>query len=81
MKNWQNIVKTIQLGDNLFVDIANGDLFFYSYNDSYFAVKEVENDIIPPIDEYCVEILSFYSKRHFSFRRLNGAYWWEEIRY
>lgn len=74
-------MKTIQLGDNLFVDIANGDLFFYCYNDNYFAVKEVENNTIPSIDEYCVEILSFYSKRHFLFHRLNGAYWWEEIRY
>ena len=74
-------MKTIQLGDNLFVYIADGDLFFYCYNNNYFAVKEVKNDTIPPIDEYCVEILSFYSKSHFLFHRLNGAYWWEEIKY
>lgn len=74
-------MRTIQLGDNLFVDIADGDLFCYRYDNNHFAIKEVKNDIIPPVDEFCVEILSFYSKRHFTFHRLNGAYWWEETRY
>lgn len=71
----------LQLGDNLFVDIDNEDLFIYKYDDNHFAVKTVKDDYHPPVNEYTVEILSFYSKRHFIFKRQNGAYWWEEIKY
>jgi hypothetical protein len=64
----------LQLGDNLFVDIDNEDLFIYKYDDNHFAVKTVKDDYHLPVNEYAVEILSFYSKRHFLFKRQNGAY-------
>lgn len=72
---------TIQLSDFLFVEIGNGDLFIYKYDDGSISIKEVENNIIPPINEYTIEILSFYSERHFIFKRYDKSYWWEEIKY
>jgi len=72
----------LQLGDNLFVEIDCGDLYIYRYdNENLSVVKEVTKDYLPPVNEYAVEIISFHSKRHFLFKRQNGAYWWEEIKY
>lgn len=73
-------MSTLQLSDYLFVDIAEGDLFVYKYEDGYIVVQEVK-DTVPVLNQYTVEILSFYSKRHFILKRDNGYYWWEEIRY
>ena len=71
----------LQLGDNLFVDIGVGDIFIYKYKENCFAIKEVKENFKPELNEFTVEILSFYSKRHFIFKRDNGYYWWEEINY
>ena len=73
-------MSTLQLSDSLFVDIAEGDLFVYRYEDNYVVVQEVK-DTVPALDQYTVEILSFHSKRHFILKRDNGYYWWEEIQY
>lgn len=73
-------MSTLQLSDYLFVDIAEGDLFVYKYEDDYIVVREVK-DTVPVLNQYTVEILSFHSKRHFILKRDNGYYWWEEIRY
>jgi len=73
-------MSTLQLSDSLFVDIAEGDLFVYKYEDNYVVVQEVK-DTVPALDQYTVEILSFHSKRHFILKRDNGYYWWEEIQY
>ena len=73
-------MSTLQLSDSLFVDIAEGDLFVYKYEDNYVVVQEVK-DTVPVLDQYTVEILSFHSKRHFILKRNNGYYWWEEIQY
>ena len=73
-------MSTLQLSDSLFVDIAEGDLFVYKYEDNYVVVQEVK-DTVPVLDQYTVEILSFHSKRHFILKRDNGYYWWEEVRY
>ena len=72
-------MRTIQLSDTLFVDIGDGDVFLYIYNSSQIDVKVVQDDIIPPINEFTIEIISFYSHRHFLFRRNGAAYWWEEV--
>ena len=74
-------MRTIQLSDTLFVDIADGDVFLYIYDHTHIAVQTVYNDIIPPINEFTIEIISFYSHRHFLFRRNGAAYWWEEVEY
>jgi len=74
-------MKTIQLSDYIFTDVADGDLFIYKYDDHHSAIKEMRNNVVPSIDEFTVEILSFYSKRHFIFKRDNGYYWWEETSY
>jgi len=71
----------LQLGDNLFVDIGVGDIFIYKYKENYFAIKDVTENYKPELNEFTVEILSFYSKRHFILKRDNGYYWWEEIKY
>lgn len=73
-------MSTLQLSDSLFVDIAEGDLFVYKYEDNYVVVQEVK-DTVPVLDQHTVEILSFHSKRHFILKRDNGYYWWEEIQY
>ncbi len=65
---------TLQLGDNLFVDLEIGDIFVFKYDDRHFAIKEVKSDYRPNLDENTVEILSFYSKRHFIFKRDGGYY-------
>ena len=65
---------TLQLGDNLFVDLEIGDIFVFKYDDSHFAIKEVKSDYRPNLDANTVEILSFYSKRHFIFKRDGGYY-------
>lgn len=72
-------MRTIQLSDTLFVDIGDGDVFLYIYSNSQIDVKVVQDDIIPPINEFTIEIISFYSHRHFLFKRNGAAYWWEEI--
>ena len=72
---------TLQLSDFLFVDIEIGDIFVYRYDDSHFAIREVKSDYRPELNEYAVEILAIGSKRHFRFRRDNGYYWWEEVKY
>ena len=64
---------TLQLSNHLFVDINIGDLFIYRYGNTY-KVVEVKNDFKPPLNEFTIEILSFYSKRHFIFKRDNGYY-------
>lgn len=74
-------MKTIQLSDSLYVDLDNGDIFIYKYSNNRFSIKEVTNNIVPPIDQYTVEILSFYSKRHFRLRRDGEWYWWEEVKF
>lgn len=74
-------MRTIQLSDTLFVDISDGDVFIYVYDKTHVNVQIVHNDVVPPINEFTIEILSLYSHRHFLFRRNNGAYWWEEIPY
>lgn len=74
-------MKTIQLSDTIFVNIADGDLFIYKYSDNYFAIKEVINDEVPPINEFTVEILSLYSQRHFRFKREGQWYWWYEVKF
>ena len=71
---------TLQLSNHLFVDINVGDLFIYRYDNTY-KIVEVKNDFKPPLNEFTIEILSFYSKRHFIFKRDNGYYWWEEIKF
>jgi len=71
---------TLQLSDFISVDIGVGDLFIYITENAYI-VKEVKKDYRPPLNEYTVEILSFYSKKHYAIRRDNGYYWWEEIKY
>lgn len=73
-------MSTLQLSDSLFVDIAEGDLFVYKYDDSHVAIQEVK-DTVPVLNQYTVEILSLHSKRHFILKRDNGYYWWEEIQY
>jgi hypothetical protein len=65
---------TLQLGDNLFVDLEIGDIFVFKYDDSHFAIREVKRDYRPNLDENTVEIISFYSKKHFIFKRDNGYY-------
>lgn len=77
-------MKTIQLSDTLFCDVADGDLFVYIYPEesrTNIALRCVENDVVPPIDEFTVEILSFYSRRHFLFTRDGPAYWWYETKF
>ncbi len=64
---------TLQLSNHLFVDINVGDLFIYRYDNTY-KIVEVKNDFKPPLNEFTIEILSFYSKRHFIFKRDNGYY-------
>ena len=71
----------LQLGDNLFVDIGVGDIFIYKYKENCFAIKDVTENYQPELNEFTVEILSFYSRRHFILKRDNGYYWWEEIKY
>ena len=72
---------TLQLSDSLFVELNVGDIFIYRYNDYTYAIKEVEKDFRPPLDEFTVEIYSFSTKRHFRFFRCGGSYWWEEVKY
>jgi len=74
-------MKKIQLSDTLFVEIDNGDLFIYKYTDHHFGIKEMRDDIVPSINEFTVEIISFYSRRHFLFKREGPAYWWYEIKF
>ena len=71
----------LQLGDNLFVTIGVGDIFIYRYSHNHSAIEYVKADYRPPLNEYTVEILSFYSKKHFILIRQNNYYWWQEIRY
>ena len=72
---------TLQLSDFLFVELNIGDLFVYNYGNNTYAIREVEKDFIPPLDEFTVEIYSFSTQRHFRFFRDNGYYWWEETKY
>ena len=65
---------TLQLGDNLFVDLEIGDIFVYNDGDSHFAIKEIKSDYRPNLDANTVEIISFYSKKHFIFKRDNEYY-------
>ena len=65
---------SLQLGDNLFVDIEVGDIFIYKYKENCFAIKYVTENYKPELNEFTIEILSFYSKRHFIFKRDNGYY-------
>ena len=69
---------TLQLGDNLFTDLDIGDIFIYKYSQNHFAIKHVEKDFKPELNEFTVEILSLSTHRHFIFKRDNGYYWWEE---
>lgn len=71
----------LQLGDNLFVDINSGDIFVYRYSHNHFSIQQATANYHPPVNEYTIEIISFYSERHFIFKRDNGYYWWEEIQY
>jgi len=72
---------TLQLSDTLFVDIDYGDIFIYKYGDNHFSIREYTNEFKPQLDANTIEILSFYSKRHFIFKRDGQWYWWEEIKY
>lgn len=64
---------TLQLSNHLFVDINIGDLFIYK-KDNTCIIKYVRDDYRPPLNEFTIEIISFYSKRHFIFKRDNGYY-------
>ena len=72
---------TLQLGDKLFTDIDVGDIFIYNYGNNHFAIKDVKTDYKPELNEFTVEILSLSTNRHFIFKRDNGYYWWEEIKF
>ena len=74
-------MRTIQLSNTLFVDVADGDIFIYVYSENHLEIREMKNNEVPPINEYTVEILSFYSRRHFRFRREGQWYWWYEIKF
>ena len=65
---------TLQLGDNLFVELDVGDLFIYRYSSTHSGIIGVSKTVHPPLNEYCVEIMSFHSRRHFLLRRDNGYY-------
>ena len=70
---------TLQLGDNLFTNISDGDIFMYRYADNKVEIKHVENGFKPPLNGFTVEIYAVAVKRHFIFKRDNGYYWWQEI--
>lgn len=83
MQKKEDFIRRIQLSDTIFVDIGVGDLFIYSEHKDieHINIKEAEKDYLPSVDANCVEIISFYSKRHFRFHRDGAAYWWSEIQY
>lgn len=70
----------VQLSESFFINLEAGDIFVYKYRDDFITIHEIK-DTIPPLDQYVVEIISFYNKRHFILKRDNGYYWWEEVRY
>lgn len=74
-------VYTLQLSNDIFVDIGVGDLFVYKFKDNYCVIEEVTQDFTPCVNEFAVEIISFYSRRHFVFYRKDGAYWWSEVNF
>ena len=64
---------TLQLSNHLFVDINIGDLFIYR-KDNTCIIEYVRDNYKPSLNEFTIEIISFYSKRHFIFKRDNGYY-------
>ena len=65
---------TLQLGEHLFTDISDGDIFIYRYAPNKVEIKMVENGSKPPLNEFTVEIYAFSVKRHFIFKRNGPAY-------
>ncbi len=72
---------SLQLGNNWYVEINNGDLFIYRYSDNHFAIKTVEDDRKLFLDEFTVEILCLKTKKHYVIKRDNGYFWWEETKF
>lgn len=68
----------VQLSDDWFVEINEGDLYVYKTSPTTVEIKEVTSDFLPQIDENTVEIWALATKRHFVFRRCGESYWWEE---
>ena len=66
---------TLQLGEHLFTDISDGDIFVYRYSNNKVEIKQVEKGFKPPLNEFTVEIYAFSVKRHFIFKRNGPAYW------
>ena len=65
---------TLQLGEHLFTDISDGDIFIYRYSPNEVEIKTVENGVKPPVNEFTVEIFAFGARRHFIFKRSGPAY-------
>lgn len=72
---------TLQLGEHLFTDISDGDIFVYRYSTNKVEIKTVENGSKPPLNEFTVEIFAFGARRHFIFKRSGPAYWWQEVNF
>lgn len=68
----------VQLSDDWFVEINEGDLYVYKTSPTTIEIKEVTSDFLPQIDANTVEIWALATKRHFVFRRCGESYWWEE---
>lgn len=68
----------VQLSDDWFVEINEGDLYVYKTSPTTVEIKEVTSDFLPQIDANTVEIWALATKRHFVFRRCGESYWWEE---
>lgn len=64
---------TLKLSDSLFADIEVGDIFVYRYSENSYGIQEAEENYQPPLNEFTVEIRCFKSRRHFIFKRKNGA--------
>lgn len=68
----------VQLSDDWFVEINEGDLYVYKTSPTTVEIKEVTSDFLPQIDANTVEIWALATKRHFVLRRCGESYWWEE---
>ena len=68
----------VQLSNDWFVEINEGDLYIYRTSPTAIEIKEVTSDFLPQIDANTVEILALATKRHFVLKRCGENCWWEE---
>ena len=59
----------VQLSNDWFVEINEGDLYIYKTSPTAIEIKEVTSNFLPQIDANTVEILALATKRHFVFKK------------